>query len=703
MQAMETTKKKIRLRLIALSIAIAMTPLLFLLLGSTLVRDVVRYQNEQYTTTVCDMMKTQTEQTRSEAKELLDQMSLDMHLGKLMNYTECETVDLLAGLRQLKEYRKACPWVDSIYLYNSLNHSFYIVSDYALQAVQAKEEMFDSGIVDIVDRIHSYKNMEPIVRCVPVTWPSTQNLNYITFVRYNTLAKNDTNIYFININQDSFFALADAWEETDDTCLMYLSKDGEILMTHSQISETTSLAGLINQTAGEKGVIYPSTDVMAVYDRNFPFDWTFVYQMTVYDQFSAMSSVEYGLTKLLVLVALLVLLLLLMVVFVRRFLHVMHERNIEIQTIEQEKQRVRDMEKHYHLLDALHGKKTIDGVSGTIARLIVVTGFAETIEKVANQLFGVLKEDTVVFAEEDDRHRFVYCLKSSETEEFRIMTNTHIADAGFVIVSDEFEYPSGLSESYEQCIQMEAYEPLCIQKRIFTRDDLINRQNYNWDSASKVAYLQTTLQELDQQASCELVRDIVDHLTSGTLQDYHDGILKLLVAVSETLSQIERQYGVQTADNEAGSLKDLSPKQVEAHLCGLIGQTMEDIQDKRTSRFEVLTSDICAFIRENAAKGDFCANTVAEHFELSAPYLSRIFKKQSGKSVSEYIVEVRLELATKLLTETSLPIAIVAEKSGFTDAQYFHRVFKNNMNRTPGSFRKNASGKGEGNNGTDNE
>jgi len=71
--------------------------------------------------------------------------------------------------------------------------------------------------------------------------------------------------------------------------------------------------------------------------------------------------------------------------------------------------------------------------------------------------------------------------------------------------------------------------------------------------------------------------------------------------------------------------------------------------------------------------------------------LERRFRRELGRSPHVEIQRLRLERARQLLRETSLPIAVVAERSGWSSVQRFMVVFKARIGQTPGQFR--SSGK----------
>jgi len=74
---------------------------------------------------------------------------------------------------------------------------------------------------------------------------------------------------------------------------------------------------------------------------------------------------------------------------------------------------------------------------------------------------------------------------------------------------------------------------------------------------------------------------------------------------------------------------------------------------------------------------------------LSVSALERRFEKHMAKSPKQFINEIRLENARRILAETNLSIATIANKNGFSDHSYFSLKFKRLFGETPSAFRKN--------------
>lgn len=158
----------------------------------------------------------------------------------------------------------------------------------------------------------------------------------------------------------------------------------------------------------------------------------------------------------------------------------------------------------------------------------------------------------------------------------------------------------------------------------------------------------------------------------------------------------------------------------------LVGSYYEEVKDmeleflnyseikERFENFESLCSflqDVLAYIRQrnnrSLQEGDIqsCFNRliayIDQNFEqklylkdLSAQffvnqvYCCQLFKKNLGKTFSEYVTELRIGKACELLEQTSMSIEEVAIGTGFADYYYFNKVFKKECGTTPTKFRK---------------
>ncbi len=86
--------------------------------------------------------------------------------------------------------------------------------------------------------------------------------------------------------------------------------------------------------------------------------------------------------------------------------------------------------------------------------------------------------------------------------------------------------------------------------------------------------------------------------------------------------------------------------------------------------------------------GKLSLHVLSEKQGLSAGYLSTVFKKETGKTVTDYILSERMQLAMHLLGTTKLQIQTVALHCGVVDVQYFSKLFKKYAGMTPKEYRE---------------
>lgn len=79
---------------------------------------------------------------------------------------------------------------------------------------------------------------------------------------------------------------------------------------------------------------------------------------------------------------------------------------------------------------------------------------------------------------------------------------------------------------------------------------------------------------------------------------------------------------------------------------------------------------------------------VAGHFQLSESYVSRLFRKETGKNMIYYINEQKIKQTLPLLENTTLPIQVIAERAGIRDPLYFNRLFHRFQKMSPSEYRK---------------
>lgn len=104
---------------------------------------------------------------------------------------------------------------------------------------------------------------------------------------------------------------------------------------------------------------------------------------------------------------------------------------------------------------------------------------------------------------------------------------------------------------------------------------------------------------------------------------------------------------------------------------------------RNPSRMEEMLNYIGTHYREHLALSD-----VADHFYLTTPYASKLFKQTMGTNFTDYVRQLRLAYAMRDLNDPTVPIEQVAERNGFANTRSFVAVFRQQYGTLPSKYRK---------------
>jgi two-component system response regulator YesN len=123
------------------------------------------------------------------------------------------------------------------------------------------------------------------------------------------------------------------------------------------------------------------------------------------------------------------------------------------------------------------------------------------------------------------------------------------------------------------------------------------------------------------------------------------------------------------------------------HKCvsGAAGQLME----RRADADRNVVRHILDYIDRNL-ENRITAADLADEFYYSPNYIGVVFKKDTGKTLTEHLKDVRLERARELLKNPASRIGEVAKKVGYPNVSYFCAMFKKKYGVNPGEYKENA-------------
>lgn len=260
-----------------------------------------------------------------------------------------------------------------------------------------------------------------------------------------------------------------------------------------------------------------------------------------------------------------------------------------------------------------------------------------------------------------------------------------------IIVGEPVANWSEINDAYEKLLE-------CYRLRFLSPDE-------------KIRYVSADIITEIHSAEIEmLIKAITDSLKNanrdGTEKAYKKFIESLtgqkyklvrssLVQLAHTISKF---YYEQFPDNEPGYQAELTAfdKQLDsvrdiAEINSFFNLRFASIIDKifsdKKCRQENLMNDILQKITDSFKDPNFSSQVLADEFDLSTAYLNRVFRHNQGLSLSEYVTNLRLSEAKRLLLETNIKVKEIGPLVGLENVQYFFVLFKQKFGLTPRQFR----------------
>ena len=111
------------------------------------------------------------------------------------------------------------------------------------------------------------------------------------------------------------------------------------------------------------------------------------------------------------------------------------------------------------------------------------------------------------------------------------------------------------------------------------------------------------------------------------------------------------------------------------------------VHTQNNRRYSSVIQKTLTYIDANLS-GDLSLTALANLLQITPAYLSSLFRRETGSTLSAYILQSRMKTALQLFQTTHLQIQTVAQLCGFSDPNYFSKQFKRCFSVTPQQYRQ---------------
>lgn len=174
-------------------------------------------------------------------------------------------------------------------------------------------------------------------------------------------------------------------------------------------------------------------------------------------------------------------------------------------------------------------------------------------------------------------------------------------------------------------------------------------------------------------------------------------LVRLFFAIKNLISDIEINeyltgYHKLNRDCLEKYLEEINHiSELDIYFEDIFTEIISAVEKGRSKRNLAIIKKVIEYVEENYQDVNLSTQSISDFIGLSSSYVNQIFKSEKDISISEYILNFRMEKAKFYLMNKDITIKDIANKVGFHNDNYFYTVFKKITYLTPGQYRKQHS------------
>lgn len=248
-----------------------------------------------------------------------------------------------------------------------------------------------------------------------------------------------------------------------------------------------------------------------------------------------------------------------------------------------------------------------------------------------------------------------------------------------------------LPDLYDNAIEVIDFRFLGSDKSVFVYDDIVfDATHYEYKVESDlinsilVGDENKALSLIDEELSCHrdepkmsigVIRNLITQII-GT-------IFKVAVKIDRTQQLDYRKLCIITTNFTNENQIEDAKKVIDDFIGRLCQISIDNNVKSKSLRIQAIKE----FIHHNYDNLDLNVGLVADEFDLTFNYMSRLFKEQTGEGMADYITRYRIEKAKEFLSKTDRNVTEISLAVGFSSVAVFIRAFKKYEKVTPNQFK----------------
>lgn len=170
---------------------------------------------------------------------------------------------------------------------------------------------------------------------------------------------------------------------------------------------------------------------------------------------------------------------------------------------------------------------------------------------------------------------------------------------------------------------------------------------------------------------------------------------QFLLQISKILSEIAvlaKEYGISDAVSRnnklfaADYMNTSTVSEIRTELLHYVDYIFSQVHFTKLSNTSAVVRKIKEYIKIHYMDSRLCLEQISEVLDVNLQYMCFLFKKQTDMTIGNYILQTRMEMASRLFQRTGYSVTEVSEKVGFDDTGYFSKCFKKYFGVSPKQY-----------------
>ncbi|SCY37092.1 response regulator transcription factor [Alkaliphilus peptidifermentans] len=260
-------------------------------------------------------------------------------------------------------------------------------------------------------------------------------------------------------------------------------------------------------------------------------------------------------------------------------------------------------------------------------------------------------------------------------------------------------YKIGLGRKYGIELFSESYNEACMAAVPLNEGQILHFEDINWTAPPKNTYPINKEKILihnvlmgDLRGTLDTFEEIFLWLTLHYKTDKNYIKSKLIELFIMTQRILPNSPDVNIVDGNIHLMQILEFEEItelKISYIDFLKNTVMKLDEYRKKEMNGLIAKAVQYIEKNY-KENISLDDVAKEINMSYHYFSKFFKDSTGKNFVDYLTELRIEKSKKILKDTSINIKEICFEVGYSDPNYFSKIFKKITGMTPTDYRNHA-------------